>query len=163
MAIFVAFGGNLGGFVKIHQRFETAKTLLLERKIRVVRESPIYQTSPIGPIQSQPDFFNGVWQVETPLAPVPLLTKLLEVESLLGRMRESQGGPRTIDLDLVLYHEQMEHFPGPPQLSIPHPRAVERLFVLVPLRELLGEKFVLPGQNLELGTLIDTITGPTAN
>jgi len=96
--------------------------------------SSLRETDPEGPIQDQPLFLNGAVELETTLEPRELLRKLLAVEAELGRTRDGPaGGPRTIDLDLLVYDgAQLEE----PSLALPHPRLHERRFVLEPLAEL---------------------------
>ena len=96
--------------------------------------SDLRETAPVG-YREQPDFLNGVAALATTLAPRELLDVLLAVERSLGRTREGgpRFGPRTIDLDLLLYGDEVIDEPG---LTVPHPRLHERLFVLEPLHEL---------------------------
>jgi 2-amino-4-hydroxy-6-hydroxymethyldihydropteridine diphosphokinase len=104
--------------------------------IRVVRCSALLETEPLGP--PQPMYLNGAVCIETWLAPAALLVELLEVERELGRVRDraERMGPRTIDLDLLLYGEAVIDEPG---LAVPHPRMAERAFVLRPLAEIAPE------------------------
>jgi 2-amino-4-hydroxy-6-hydroxymethyldihydropteridine diphosphokinase len=106
-----------------------------------VRLSTIRETEPWG-YADQPPFLNAVAELETELSPRALLDRLLEVERELGRTREApRWGPRTIDLDLLLYGDLALDEPG---LTIPHPRLHERLFVLEPLADLAPDADV-PG------------------
>ena len=95
----------------------------------------------MGPVE-QPRFLNGAVAVETTLEPRALLEALLDVERRLGRVREERWGPRTIDLDLLLYGDAVVDGPG---LTVPHPRLRERAFALEPLLE-LDPSLVVPGQ-----------------
>jgi 2-amino-4-hydroxy-6-hydroxymethyldihydropteridine diphosphokinase len=95
--------------------------------------SPVYESDPIG-VLAQPLFLNLVAGVETSLTPEQLLHRLLEIEQHLGRQRVVRWGPRTIDLDLLLFAGETR--PGP-ELELPHPRMFERAFVVEPLRVLL--------------------------
>jgi 2-amino-4-hydroxy-6-hydroxymethyldihydropteridine diphosphokinase len=107
------------------------------------RLSPLQETEPWG-YADQPRFLNAVAEVETELTPRELLDRLLEIERELGRVRSSSGpryGPRVIDLDLLLYGDEVVDEPG---LAVPHPRLPERLFVLEPLFALNPGLFV-PG------------------
>ena len=99
---------------------------------RVLRVSGVYETAP-REVEDQPDFLNAVAEIETELAPRQLLNALLAIESRLGRERQVRYGPRTIDLDVLLYGDAEIHEPG---LDIPHPKMFERAFVIVPLAEL---------------------------
>lgn len=95
--------------------------------------SPLYVTAAWG-VQAQPDFINAAARVETTLAATALLEALLEIERQFGRdrSREQRWGPRTLDLDLLLYGEAVIDLPG---LQVPHPRLHERAFALVPLAD----------------------------
>jgi len=107
----------------------------------VLRRSGLHRTKPVG-YADQPDFVNACALVETRLAPRALLDALLAVEKRHGRVREIPNGPRTLDLDIVLYGDQVIDEPG---LKVPHPRAHERAFVLVPLLEVWPDA-VIPGR-----------------
>ena len=96
-------------------------------------QSGIYETEPVGYVD-QSAFLNMVIQIHTDLSPEALLVTLLAIENRLGRTRDLRWGPRTIDLDLLLYGD---HQLTTPDLIIPHPRMHERAFVLVPLSEVL--------------------------
>ena len=102
---------------------------------RVVARSSLLRTAPVG-YADQPDFINACVLVETTLAPRALLRELLALEQRHGRVREIPNGPRTLDLDIVVYGEARIDEPG---LRIPHPRARERAFVTDPLREIWPE------------------------
>ncbi|MHC4606791.1 MAG: 2-amino-4-hydroxy-6-hydroxymethyldihydropteridine diphosphokinase [Planctomycetota bacterium] len=103
--------------------------------VRVVRRSRLRETAPED-VPDQPAFLNGVIEVETGLEPRALLDRLLEIETELGRTRDPdtpRRGPRTVDLDLLLYGDRAIDEPG---LQVPHPRLREREFVLGPLSEI---------------------------
>src|SRR5262249_6829320 len=103
-------------------------------EIEVVAVSTLRETDPVGPITDQPRFLNGAVALDTTLGARRLLARLLEIESELGRRREGPaGGPRTIDLDLLLYGDE---WIDEPALTVPHPRLHDRTFVLEPLAEL---------------------------
>ena len=103
-------------------------------KTHLLRLSPVYETDPVGP--PQPPYLNMVAELETELSPTGLLAEMLRVEKALGRERRERWGPRTLDLDLLLYGDLVLEEAG---LSVPHPRLHERAFVLVPLLDLLPE------------------------
>ncbi|CAM4487155.1 2-amino-4-hydroxy-6-hydroxymethyldihydropteridine diphosphokinase [Paenibacillus tarimensis] len=105
------------------------------RDVRVIRVSAVYETDPVG-YTEQPAFLNMVAAVQTTLEPDQLLHELLKIEHELGRVRDIRWGPRTIDLDLLMMEGVTM---TTEQLTIPHPRMMERAFVLVPLREVLDE------------------------
>jgi 2-amino-4-hydroxy-6-hydroxymethyldihydropteridine diphosphokinase len=112
----------------------------LERN-RVVRVSSLYETVPVG-ITDQPSFLNAVAEIETQDKPRGLLRKLLAIEQRLGRFRGVRWGPRTIDLDLLLFGDVSE---ASDDLTIPHPGLMERAFVLVPLAE-IAPNATIPGE-----------------
>jgi len=101
----------------------------------LLARSSLYRTQPVG-FADQPMFVNACALVETSLAPRALLDRLLEIEQRHGRVREMRNGPRTLDLDIVVYGERAVEEPG---LTVPHPRAHERAFVLQPLAEIWPE------------------------
>ena len=100
-------------------------------QLQNLRCSSLYQTPPVGP--PQPDYINACAVVETGLEAIALLDDLLAVEQAFGRERREHWGPRTLDLDLLFYSDQViDH----PRLQVPHPRLAERSFVLLPLSEI---------------------------
>lgn len=108
----------------------------------LVRCSSLYRSAPVGPIP-QPDFVNAVCALDTALPPEELLARLLEIERAHGRVRgPEKGGPRTLDLDLLLYGEERR---AEATLALPHPRLHERAFVLYPLREIAPD-LAVPGR-----------------
>ena len=106
----------------------------------VVAVSELRETDPVG-VTEQPAFLNGAVALETELLPRELLDSLLAVERELGRERRERWGPRTIDLDLLLYGTEMVDEPG---LTVPHPSLHERRFALEPLAD-LDPQLVVPG------------------
>lgn len=102
--------------------------------------SSIYETAPWGLVE-QPAFLNAVCAIETTLSAAALLHRCLAVEQVLGRVRLQRWGPRTLDLDLLLYGQSQIHAPD---LTVPHPRMIERAFVLIPLLEVAPD-LTLPG------------------
>ena len=104
-------------------------------RTHVLARSSLYRTEPVG-YADQPMFVNACALVETSLAPRELLDGLLAIEQRHGRVREIRNGPRTLDLDLVVYGDSAVEEPG---LTVPHPRAHERAFVLEPLAEVWPE------------------------
>jgi len=129
---FVGLGSNLGDREEALCRAVEALGRLPETTVRAV--SSFRDTEPVG-IVDQPHFLNGAVELETTLAPRSLLDSLLAIERSLGRDRAGvpPGGPRTLDLDLLLYGEDEIDEPG---LAVPHPMLAERSFVLEPLAEL---------------------------
>ena len=129
---FVGIGSNLGEPER--QIAAALEELAAEDGIELVAASTLRETEPVGYLD-QPSFLNGAAQLETALPPRELLERLLEIESRLGRV-SGEGprfGPRTIDLDLLLYGDETIDEPG---LTVPHPRLAERRFALEPLAEL---------------------------
>jgi 2-amino-4-hydroxy-6-hydroxymethyldihydropteridine diphosphokinase len=127
---FVGIGSNLGDRETNLRR--AIDLLSAEEDIEVVAVSRIRETEPVGPVEQGP-FLNGAVRIETSLEPRDLLERLLSVEERLGRVREERWGPRTIDLDLLLYGTETIDEPG---LTVPHPRLHERRFALEPLADL---------------------------
>ena len=138
---YVALGSNLGdreGTIR-----GALAALAAEPGVRVAAVSSLMETEPVGVID-QPRFLNGAAALDTSLDPDALLALLLAVERRFGREREGvpAQGPRTLDLDLLLYGNERIHRPG---LEIPHPRLHERAFVLGPLAE-LDPSLEVPGK-----------------
>jgi 2-amino-4-hydroxy-6-hydroxymethyldihydropteridine diphosphokinase len=131
--IFVALGANLPSAEHGSPRatLEAALVLLAREGIAILRRSSWWQSGP-QPVSDQPDFVNGVVEVETARSPTELLAVLHRVESAFGRVRQQRWEARVLDLDLVDYRG--ERHVGSPDL--PHPRMAERLFVLLPLQEI---------------------------
>jgi len=136
---YVALGANLG---ELRRQLETAiEEIKHLPATRFVRASGFYRSAPLG-YADQPDFLNAVVQLETGLPPEGLLDRLQEIEHRHGRERPFPGAPRTLDLDLLLYGEQVV---ATPRLRLPHPRMHERAFVLLPLLE-LDSAISIPGK-----------------
>jgi 2-amino-4-hydroxy-6-hydroxymethyldihydropteridine diphosphokinase len=135
---YIGIGSNLGD----RQRLIRQALDLLDAQddVEVAALSTIRETEPVG-IVDQPRFLNAAARLETELAPRELLDRLLAVERDLGRLRVERYGPRTIDLDLLLYGDELVDEPG---LRVPHPRLHERRFVLEPLND-LDPGLVVPG------------------
>ncbi len=135
---FVGVGANLG-----HRQATIERAIdLLRAQLDVVAISTLRETAPWG-YTDQPPFLNGALEVQTELSARALLDVLLGVEQELGRVREGgpRYGPRTIDLDLLVFGEELVDEPG---LAVPHPRLPERAFALEPLAE-LDPALVIPG------------------
>jgi 2-amino-4-hydroxy-6-hydroxymethyldihydropteridine diphosphokinase len=140
MAIaFVGIGSNLGDR-EAHVR-RALELLAAEQGIDVVGVSELRETEPVGPVEQGP-FVNGAVRLATELSPRQLLERLLAIEQRLGRVRKERFGPRTIDLDLLVYGDEMIDEPG---LIVPHPRLHERRFALEPLADLAPD-LVVPGR-----------------
>ena len=135
---FVGIGSNLGDREAHLSR--AIGLLAAEDDIEVSGVSQIRETEPVGPVEQGP-YLNAAVQVETGLAPRKLLERLLDIEQRLGRVRRERFGPRTIDLDLLLYGDEVVDEPG---LTVPHPRLHERRFALEPLID-LDPGLTIPG------------------
>ena len=137
---YVGLGANLGAREEILRH---AIALLGEREeVEVVAVSTLRETEPVGLVR-QPRFVNGAVALQTTLDPRQLLTALLAIEQELGRVRDGKRwGPRTVDLDLLVYGDEVVEEPG---LRVPHPRLAERRFALEPLAE-LDPALVIPGR-----------------
>jgi 2-amino-4-hydroxy-6-hydroxymethyldihydropteridine diphosphokinase len=128
---YVALGGNLGDR---HDNLERATQALAQTPgVRLLARSSLYETAPVGGPAGQPAYLNAVVAIETDLSPEDVLARCAQIEANLGRVREVKDGPRTIDLDLLLFGSQTR---DTAELTLPHPRLHERLFVLEPLAEI---------------------------
>lgn len=143
----VGLGSNLDDPIAQIRRACAALANLPES--RLLATSSLYRTPPMGP-PDQPDYVNAAALLETRLAPLALLDALQAIEAAQGRVRAERWGPRTLDLDLLLYGEARIETP---RLTVPHPGLPERDFVLVPLREVAGDDLPVPGHG-RLGDLI---------
>jgi 2-amino-4-hydroxy-6-hydroxymethyldihydropteridine diphosphokinase len=120
------------------------------------RVSRVVETEPWGR-KDQPRFLNAVAEIETSLEAEPLLDRLLDVEREFGRVRGERWGPRTLDLDLLLYGDRVIHTP---RLEVPHPRLAERRFVLEGLAELCPDRTV-PGTGKSVAELLKKCEDPS--
>lgn len=127
---FISIGSNIGD--RLHHLTDAVRGLHKHKEITVTTISSIYETTPVGFID-QADFLNLVVRVETTLSAHDLLASCQEIENGLGRVREVRWGPRTVDLDILLYNNDNVESEN---LIVPHPRMGERAFVLVPLLEI---------------------------
>lgn len=127
---FISLGSNIGNRLDYLQ--QAVRLLQQTEQVNVVNMSSIYETDPVG-YEDQAAFLNMVVEIETLLTPHEILKKCNEIEAELGRKRDIRWGPRTVDLDILLYNEENVKTED---LIIPHPRMMERGFVLIPLVEL---------------------------
>ena len=142
---YIGLGSNLGdraaNLAEARRRLDDAG--------RITAESSIYETEPWGVGPGQPDYLNQVVSLATALSPAILLRVLLKIEHEMGRVRAAPGDPRLIDLDLLLYGDEVIDEPG---LTLPHPRMCERAFVLTPLAE-IGPDTTHPVNGLTISAL----------
>lgn len=118
--------------------------------------SPVYETDPVGPREQTP-YLNAVLSLETSLAPAALLETMLDIEDRAGRSRRAgapRWGPRSLDLDLLLFGDRRI---DEPDLTVPHPRLIERAFVLVPLADLAPD-LVHPVAGETISTLLERVS-----
>ena len=131
--VFLLTGGNIGDRMDYLQK---AKKTVEKKCGRVLKQSSVYETAAWG-MENQEAFLNQVLKIETLLSPDELLKSILEIEEELGRKRELKYGPRTIDIDILFFNDEIIDRPG---LKIPHPQLQNRRFVLIPLNEIASEK-----------------------
>jgi 2-amino-4-hydroxy-6-hydroxymethyldihydropteridine diphosphokinase len=141
----IALGSNVGDSYAILQ--SALRKLDETPGIALNACSPVYQTVAIGP--PQPDILNACAILSTDLAPPTLMATLLAVEAAFGRVRRERWGPRSLDLDLLLFDDMILKQPG---LTIPHPRMTQRAFVLVPLLD-IAPNWVEPISGQTIATL----------
>ena len=127
--IYLGLGSNLGDRAENLRR---ARELLAAAGVAILRESSVYETEPQD-LAHQPWFLNQVVEAQTALFPMQLLSRVLRIERDLGRRRVIAKGPRTLDIDILLYHRFVI---DTPTLIVPHPRMLDRRFVLAPMAEL---------------------------
>jgi 2-amino-4-hydroxy-6-hydroxymethyldihydropteridine diphosphokinase len=147
---FIAFGSNLGNRLA---HLQTGKRALEAQAGVISAQSRIFETEPVGGPDDQDAYLNAVVQLETGLSAHDLLRVLLEIERSRGRERRERWGPRTLDLDVLLYGDQVIQTP---ELTVPHPRLVDRAFVLEPLGDLVPN-LVIPGLNQTVNDLRSSV------
>ncbi|WP_394170039.1 2-amino-4-hydroxy-6-hydroxymethyldihydropteridine diphosphokinase [Saccharospirillum alexandrii] len=139
---YIALGSNLG--VSAEALDGALEKLSALPGTRVLQVSPWYRSAAIGGPADQPDYLNAVCEITTGLDPRPLLDALHQIEHHFGRERQVRWGPRTLDLDIIWYQNVTSE---DPELTLPHPRAHERAFVIRPLADIAPE-LVLGNQPL---------------
>lgn len=127
---YIGLGSNVGDRLS-HLRDALADIMAIDH-LFVVGKSSVYESEPVG-LTDQEDFLNAVVEVETTRSPEELLHLLQEIEQRYGRRRITRWGPRTVDLDIILYDDLKQ---DDPVLTIPHPRLAERRFVMEPMLEI---------------------------
>ncbi|SES22534.1 2-amino-4-hydroxy-6-hydroxymethyldihydropteridinediphosphokinase [Gracilibacillus ureilyticus] len=148
--VFIALGSNIEPRLEYIEKAE--QQLKKDNELKMISSSSVYETEPVG-YTDQSAFLNKVIKVETTLEPVQLLNLCQKIELELGRKREIRWGPRTIDLDILLYNQENIKTD---RLTLPHPFMHERAFVLIPLREISPDLF-LPHVNKHISNLIDEL------
>jgi len=152
---YIALGSNLGD--RANYLDQAVELLKQTPGLAVTRVSAYHETDPVGGPGGQGKYINAVAEVQTDIPAAPLLRILLDIENRLGRIRSERFGPRTLDLDLLLYaNETMDG----PDLIVPHPRMHERLFVLKPLVE-IAPLAVHPGLQSTARDLLRRLQGET--
>lgn len=151
---YLCLGGNLGD--RLAALTEALRLLDATPGMRRIACSSVYETEPWG-VTDQPNFLNMVAAYETTLAPVDLLRACQSVEAEVGRVASYRWGPRLIDMDILLYGDQIVDS-SEPDLQIPHPRMTQRAFVLVPLAEIAPDLSV-PPQGNTVRRLLDAVAG----
>ncbi len=150
--VYIGLGSNVGNKAENLARAH----LLIEAMddVYIKQASSLYQTPPWGKTD-QEDFINQVIEIETELLPLDLLHRLQDIEIKLGRQRDVRWGPRTIDLDVLLYGRETIDLE---ELKVPHPYLLQRLFVLIPLQEIAPELVFPDGAKIMevLNRLIDS-------
>ncbi|MEY2196148.1 2-amino-4-hydroxy-6-hydroxymethyldihydropteridine diphosphokinase [Neobacillus sp. BF23-41] len=130
---FIALGSNLGN--RYDNLTSAIKKLTSYTDLHLVNYSSIYETDPVG-YEDQDLFLNMVIEIQTALSPMKLLDLCLKIELELGRKREIKWGPRTIDLDILTFNQENIESE---KLIVPHPRMLERAFVIIPLLEIIHD------------------------
>jgi 2-amino-4-hydroxy-6-hydroxymethyldihydropteridine diphosphokinase len=157
---YIGLGANLPSTAGSPEATLAAAALRLESLGRLIARSSLYSTEPVG-FADQPRFFNAAVALETELTPHALLNQLLSIEREFGRDRSAsfRNGPRTLDLDILLFGDQIVSDPG---LEIPHPRLTDRAFVLVPLAE-IAPHALDPASHRTMGQLLSALRAATSD
>jgi 2-amino-4-hydroxy-6-hydroxymethyldihydropteridine diphosphokinase len=152
--VYIGMGSNLASWAGPPEATLATAALWIESLGRVVHRSSLYSTEPVG-LADQPRFVNAVLKLETELEASDMLERLLAIEAEFGRDRTAgvKNGPRTLDLDILLFGNQKISEPG---LDIPHPRLAERAFALVPLNE-IAPNAVDPRSGMTVAQLLERL------
>ena len=139
---YIGLGSNLND--PLQQVVSAVADIEALASIKNIAVSPLYTSQPVGP-QDQPDYVNAVMRIKTCLSPINLLKQLQAIENKHGRMRSIRWGARTLDLDVLLYNNQII---GLVDLVIPHPELANRAFVLYPLADIAPPDLRIPEKGL---------------
>ena len=152
---YIGMGGNLASWAGVPEATLAAAALRLASLGRVASRSSLYSTAPVG-FAAQPRFINAVVELETALPPRQLLDGLLAIEQEFCRDRSAgiANGPRTLDLDILLFDEMRI---SEPDMQIPHPRLAQRMFVLAPLNQ-IAPRLLVPGCGKSVEELFRILT-----
>lgn len=150
--VYLAFGTNVGE--RLQYLRQALVALVAHPEMRLSALSHVYETKPVG-LTDQPDFLNMVAAFDTSLTPTSLIRVTQSIERAHGRKRTIRWGPRTLDLDILLYGDQTV---CQDQLVVPHPRMTERAFVLLPLAELAPD-LIVPGTGRSVSRLVEQTEG----
>ncbi|RMH43348.1 MAG: 2-amino-4-hydroxy-6-hydroxymethyldihydropteridine diphosphokinase [Deltaproteobacteria bacterium] len=140
--VYIGLGGNLGDpAAAVRAAFARMRAWRFAGDAAL---SPLYRTAPVGPVRDQPAFINAVARIAVDgIQPEALLMRLQRLEHAFGRRRDRPQGPRTLDLDLLLFGDRRIRSPS---LVVPHPRMTERAFVLRPLADVAGPDLIVEGR-----------------
>jgi 2-amino-4-hydroxy-6-hydroxymethyldihydropteridine diphosphokinase len=154
--VYIGLGSNCGSKQE-NLAFARNKITELEGT-RLIKSSSLYLTAPWGRTE-QEDFINQVIEIETALEPLALLQDLQKIEIKMGRQRKEKWGPRIIDLDILLFGDEVLDFP---ELKVPHPLMRQRLFVLVPLQEVNAE-LIFPDDGAKIKEVLISVLAREGN
>ena len=149
MISYIALGSN----IEDREKYLKKAVRELKKQSKILLHSSLYETEPVG-YAAQGLFLNGVIKIDTQLTTSKLLEFVLAIEKMLNRVRTIPNGPRTVDLDILFYEDQIVQEEN---LQIPHPRLHERAFVLVPLNEIASD-FVHPILKKDVGCMLKELS-----